>query len=78
MKKFLATAVLAASALLSTTAHAGLSWNGVQLNGIKINGIAWNGVQLNGYVWNGIKLNGTRSTNLSAGQPVAVTLPAAQ
>ena len=33
MKKIIATVVLSASGLLSTAAHAGVGWNGLNLNG---------------------------------------------
>lgn len=68
MKKFLATAAIAA-ALLSTNANAGVGWNGIKVNGLNLNGLNLNGLKLNGTLWNGT------STGTQGGTVVGVTLP---
>jgi hypothetical protein len=48
MLKTLAFSAVAAVALGSTPAHAGLSINGLSINGLSINGLSINGLSING------------------------------
>lgn len=63
----LAFALLTGSLLVSgfTSVHAGLTNNGVKLNGMSMNGVKLNGMSLNGVKLNGLSLNGVKLNSLS-------------
>lgn len=70
MKKLIALAVLGTA---SIGAHAGITTNGVGLNGVTLNGLDINGINLNGLDINGIRLNGLPFNGI---QPNGITFNA--
>ena len=66
--RFLAIVALTAVGVVicSPNAKAGLTQNGISVNGISANGLAVNGISANGLAVNGGNLNGVRMNGISA------------